>query len=264
MPAKESLHFVDVAHGGGEPDKSQIAVRVIEGDGRRPGIFWINGFMSVMAATKITALSDWACNTGRGVVKFDYSGHGESDGDMASGTIGRWLNEAHSVFSAFATGPQIIVGSSMGGWIALLLNKLIMRAGGGNGEVKAIVLIAPAVDMSERLMWQKFPEDLRKEFLDKGFYERPSAYGDGPYLITRRLIEEGRDHLLFDAPLATQRPVRILHGMQDPDVPWKMTLELVDHLDDEDVVLHLIKDGDHRLSRDQDIATLIRTIQALD
>ncbi len=263
MPAKESLHFIDIAHEGDGAGAARVAVRVSEGDGRRPGIFWINGFMSVMAATKISALSDWARDDDRQVVKFDYSGHGESGGDVASGTIGRWLNEAQAVFNAFAKGPQIIVGSSMGGWIALLLNALIARTG-GNGLVKAIVLIAPAVDMSERLMWRKFPEDMREDFLEKGFYERPSAYGDGPYLITRRLIEEGRDHLLFDAPLAANCPVRILHGMQDPDVPWQMSLELVEHLDDEDVVLQLIKDGDHRLSRDQDIATLIRTIRALD
>jgi pimeloyl-ACP methyl ester carboxylesterase len=264
MPAKETLHFKDVVYDGNGTGTSRIAVRVIEGDDRQPGIFWINGFMSVMAATKISALSEWARGEDRSIVKFDFSGHGESQGEITSGTIGRWLTEARTVFSSFASGPQIIVGSSMGGWIALLLNKLIARESGGNGSVKAIVLIAPAVDMSERLMWRKFPEDMREEFLEKGFYERPSAYGDGPYLITRRLIEEGRDHLLFDAPLATHSPVRILHGMQDPDVPWQMSLELVAHLDDEDVILHLIKDGDHRLSRDQDIAMLIRTIRALD
>ncbi len=264
MPAKEKLQFIDVAHDGGEPGATRIAARVIEGAGRQPGIFWLNGFMSVMAATKISALSDWAGDENRSIVKFDYSGHGESDGEIASGTVGRWLTEAHAVFKTFAVGPQIIVGSSMGGWIALLLNALIARAGGGNGSVKAIVLIAPAIDMTERLMWRKFPEHLRDEFLEKGFYERPSMYDDGPYLITRGLIEEGRDHLLLDAPFATHRPVRILHGMQDPDVPWQLSLELAEHLDNEDVVLQLIKDGDHRLSRDQDIAMLIRTIRALD
>ncbi|MBL4758219.1 MAG: alpha/beta hydrolase [Rhizobiales bacterium] len=263
MPTARNLHFINVAHDN-DVEQASISVRRIEGgDSGRPGIFWINGFMSVMAATKVSAVSKWAQENERNLVKFDFGGHGESGGTMMDGTIGRWLKEAHTVFSEFASGPQIIVGSSMGGWIALLLNKLIAEQTVRQASVHGIVLIAPAVDMSERLMWQKFPETVRDEILQRGYYERPSAYDDGPYLITRRLIEEGRDHLLFDAPLATNCPVRILHGMRDPDVPWQLSLELVAHLGDSDVVLQLIKDGDHRLSRDQDIDLLIATIDRL-
>ncbi len=263
MSAEDRFHFISVAHND-IVDPVSICVRAIEGDDSgRPGIFWINGFMSVMAATKVSAVSDWAQEHGRNLVKFDFGGHGKSSGSIKDGTIGRWLKEAHAVFSEFATGPQVIVGSSMGGWIALLLNKLIAEQGAGQGSIHSIVMIAPAIDMSERLMWQKFPDDIRREILARGFYERPSAYDDGPYLITRRLIEEGRDHLLLDAPLAANCPVQILHGMKDPDVPWQLSLELIEHLEDEDVVLQLIKDGDHRLSRDQDIARLIATIDRL-
>jgi len=262
MPVKETLQFVEIVYDEKNSESGRVAARTIGGGGR-PGIFWINGFMSVMAATKISALSDWAPGDGRRIVKFDYSGHGESHGDIAAGTIGRWLTEAFTVFNTLASGPQILVGSSMGGWIALLLNRLLAGRAAGNASVHGIVLIAPAVDMSERLMWQKFPDDVRTEILEKGFFERPSAYDDGPYLITRRLIEEGRDHLLLDAPLTAGCPVRILHGMQDPDVAWQLSLELAQHLGDKDIGLQLIKDGDHRLSRDRDIATLITTIRSL-
>lgn len=256
MPDGE-LRFIEVDHGDGE---IRVAVRVT-GDpiDNRPAILWLNGFMSVMAGTKASALAHWAKSTNRRLIRFDHSGHGESDGDVRDGTISKWVAEAKAVVDAVVTGPVVIVGSSMGGWIALLLTRLMQNS--GHADISGLVLIAPAADMTERLMWSQFPEDIKAQILSNGVYERPSAYGDGPYLITKNLIEDGRKHLLLDKPVQAPGKVRILHGMQDPDVPWQGSLDLVEKLDCDDTILHLIKGGDHRLSREKDIALLISVIE---
>jgi pimeloyl-ACP methyl ester carboxylesterase len=236
----------------------RIAVRVQEG--APPGLFWLGGFNSDMRGTKAAALARWAGEQGRACVRFDYSGHGESDSALTDGTIGRWLDESLAVFDAFCRGPQIVIGSSMGGWLALLmLRALKQRAERGEpaAAVAGLVLIAPAVDFTEVLMWQKFPAKVRREIVEKGVWARPSAYSDQPYLITRRLIEEGRNHLLLGGMIEPGCPVRILQGVQDPDVPWSHAAELVSRIAREDVVLTLVKDGDHRLSRPEDIERLI-------
>ena len=240
------------------------AIAVRRDPGANPGLFWLGGFKSDMTGTKAQALSDWARQQGRACVRFDYSGHGESSGDFADGTIGRWLEESLAVFEAHCTGPQVAIGSSMGGWIALLLaRELRRRKAEGRPQpasLAGLVLIAPAVDFTEALMWQGFPARVKREIEEKGVWLRPSEYGE-PYPITRGLIEEGRKHLLLGSMIETGCPVRILQGVQDPDVPWNHAVELTSRLAQDDVVLTLVKDGDHRLSRAEDIARLIEAVR---
>ena len=228
-------------------------------EGGGPGLFWLGGFKSDMKGTKAEALSAWARENGRACVRFDYSGHGESGGEFRDGTIGRWLEESLAVFEAHAQGPQVVIGSSMGGWLALLLLRALRKKPGAKGIVAGLVLIAPAADFTEVLMWQRFPAKVKKEIDEKGVWYRPSEYGE-PYPITRALIEEGRDHLLLGSMIETGCPVRILQGVQDPDVPWNHAVELTSRLAQDDVVLTLVKDGDHRLSRPEDIERLIKAV----
>jgi len=233
-------------------------VRVREGKSQTgsPGLFWLGGFKSDMKGTKAEALDQWAEADGRACVRFDYSGHGESGGDFLDGTIGRWLEESIAVYRAFARGPQVVIGSSMGGWIALLLARRLRNVEGA-ASLAGMVLIAPAVDFTEELMWKQFPADIRNEIETSGAWLRPSAYGEEPYPITRKLIEEGRKHLMLGELIEPGCPVHVLQGVQDPDVPWRHAVELVSRFSRDDVVLTLIKDGDHRLSRPEDIERLI-------
>ncbi len=233
-------------------------MRVREGKSQTgsPGLFWLGGFKSDMKGTKAEALDQWAEADGRACVRFDYSGHGESGGDFLDGTIGRWLEESIAVYQAFARGPQVVIGSSMGGWIALLLARRLRNVEGA-ASLAGMVLIAPAVDFTEELMWKQFPADIRNEIETSGAWLRPSAYGEEPYPITRKLIEEGRKHLMLGELIEPGCPVHVLQGVQDPDVPWRHAVELVSRFSRDDVVLTLIKDGDHRLSRPEDIERLI-------
>jgi pimeloyl-ACP methyl ester carboxylesterase len=236
----------------------RIAVRARAGSS--PGLFWLGGFKSDMQGTKALALEAWAAERGRACVRFDYSGHGESGGEFAEGTIGRWLEESLAVFEQFGPGPQVVVGSSMGGWMALLLAREIARRAGA-APLAGLVLIAPAPDFTEELMWKGFSPDIREEIETRGVWLRPSQYGDGaPYPITRNLIEEGRNHLLLGGSIEVGCPVRILQGAKDPDVPWRHAFALVHRLPADDVVLTMIQDGDHRLSRPQDIARIVAAV----
>lgn len=227
-----------------------------------PGLMWLGGFNSTMEGTKAGALDRFAGERGLACVRFDYSGHGASSGAFEDGTVGTWLGEAEAVFEQVATGPQLLVGSSMGGWLALLLARRHL-ARTTRSRIAGLVLIAPAVDMTEELMWALFSEDARREIETTGVYLRPSAYGDGPYPITRALIEEGRGHLMLGRPFDPGCPVRILHGARDADVPWPLSLRLLDCLTGADADLTLIPDGDHRLSRPEDIERLLRTVEGL-
>jgi pimeloyl-ACP methyl ester carboxylesterase len=226
-------------------------------------LLWLSGFMSDMASTKATAVSDWAAMHGLGATRFDYSGHGVSQGPFTEGTIGRWLEEALTVFMRVTRGPQVIIGSSMGGHIALLLlRKLLQTEPAEAARIKGLVLIAPAWDMTEELMWKRFGEEARDAILKHGCYEQPSAYG-APYPITRRLIEDGRKNLLARVPFDPGRPIVILQGLQDPDVPAEHTRELTHFLTGGHVKLIEIPDGEHRLSRPQDLALLFDAIGSL-
>ena len=243
---------------GSDAAVRSIAVRSRAGSA--PGLFWLGGFNSDMKGTKAIALDAWAAEHGRACVRFDYSGHGESGGQFADGTIGRWLEESLAVFERFGQGPQVVIGSSMGGWLALLLAREIAKREGA-ASLAGLVLIAPAPDFTEELMWKGFSPEIRQAIEIKGVWLRPSQYGDGtPYPITRNLIEEGRNHLLLGGSIAVGCPVRILQGAQDPDVPWQHAFALVHRLPADDVVLTMIQDGDHRLSRPQDIARIIAAV----
>jgi pimeloyl-ACP methyl ester carboxylesterase len=250
--------FIEVEQGQAS---RRIAVRRRKGAG--PALVWLGGFMSDMGGTKAMALDQWAEAHGRACLRFDYSGHGESGGRFVDGTISRWLEESLAVFEACCEGPQIVVGSSMGGWLALLLARELRRAPGRNASTAGLVLIAPAVDFTEALMWKRFPEEIRRQIETTGVWERPSQYSDRPYLITKGLIEDGRRHLLLGGLIETGCPVRILQGVQDPDVPFDHAVELVSRLAQDDVVLTLVKDGDHRLSRLEDIERLLAVVAEL-
>jgi len=253
-PALEPA-YIEVGEGH---SARRIAVRAHAG--RAPGLFWLGGFNSDMKGTKALALDAWAAEHGRACIRFDYSGHGESGGKFVDGTIGRWLEESVAVFERFCRGPQVMIGSSMGGWIALLLAREVARRP-NDASIAGLVLIAPAPDFTEELMWKSFSPEIREEIDSKGVWFRPSQYGDGtPYPITRALIEEGRNHLLLGSSIDVGCPVHILQGAQDPDVPWRHAFALVQRLPAEDVVLTMIQDGDHRLSRPQDIARIIAAV----
>jgi pimeloyl-ACP methyl ester carboxylesterase len=249
------LKFLDI---GAEHERRRIAIR--EQPGAGPGLFWLSGYKSDMKGTKAEALAAWAAEAGRACIRFDYSGHGESGGAFADGTIGRWLADALAVFEAHSRGPQILIGSSMGGWLALLMVHALRQRSQTAASIAGLVLIAPAVDFTEELMWKRFTPAIKQELEQNGVWQRPSEYSPEPYLVTRQLIEEGRKHLLLGGMIETGCPVRILQGVEDPDVPWRHAVELVSRLASDDVVLTLVKDGDHRLSRPEDIERMIRAV----
>ncbi len=226
----------------------------------RPGVIWLGGFKSDMKGTKAVALDAWAEQQGRACLRFDYSGHGESGGRFEDGTIGQWLEDSLAVVTRFAKGPQVLVGSSMGGWIALLLAARLRALKESAPPLAGMVLIAPAVDFTEALMWKAFSDDIKREIETKGFWTRPSAYDEGGYPITKALIEDGRKHLMMGGMIEPGCPVHILQGVQDPDVPWRHAVDLVSRISREDVVLTLIKDGDHRLSRPEDLERLLSAV----
>jgi len=234
-------------------DGVELAWRRIAGRG--PGVVFLGGFNSDMTGTKAEDLAAFCTARGRAFLRFDYSGHGASGGRFVDGTIGRWAEDAACVLDRLTEGPQILVGSSMGGWIALLL--ALRRP----ERVKALVGIAAAPDFTARIS-EELPSEGRAAIQRDGVWHRPSAYGD-PYPITRALLEEGHNHLLLQGPVPLSIPIRLLHGQQDPDVPWELSLRIAKAITGPDVQVVLVKDGDHRLSRPQDLALLRRTLAAL-
>jgi len=236
-------------------DGATIAYRRRLGAG--PGLVFISGFMSNMTGTKASYLDGFAADRGRAFLRFDAFGHGASSGDLAAATIGRWRRDLTAVLDRLTEGPQILVGSSLGGWLMLL------AALDRPDRVAALIGVAAAPDATEALMWKRFPEGVRETILREGAVRMPSNYGGEPYLFTRQLIEEGRRHLVMNSPLPIACPVRLIHGMADSEVPWRMSLALAEKLRASDVQLLLVKDGDHRLSRDSDLALLGRTVTAL-
>lgn len=244
-----------LARGDGESIAYQRAIPALPAG--PTGLLWLGGFKSDMTGTKASALAEWAAENRRAFLRFDYFAHGASSGDFRQATVGRWLDDALAAFDQLTSGPQVLVGSSMGGWMALLVALARPE------RVKALVLIAPAPDFTEELMWKGFSQEVRDTLRRDGIYRQPSEYGDEPYEITMKLIEEGRAHLLLGKKIPLTMPVRILQGMADADVPWGHAMRLVEALESEDVTITLTKAGDHRLSTPADIARLTREIGLL-
>lgn len=215
--------------------------------GRTPGVMFCGGFKSDMTGAKALALETFCTREGWAFTRFDYTGHGSSSGDFEDGTIGAWTDDAVAIIDNLSQGPQILAGSSMGGWI------MVLAALARPDRVKGLVGIAAGPDFTEDLMWARASEARRAELMAKGRWVAPSAYGDQPYVITRKLIEEGRQHLVLRAAIDFTGPVHLLHGQQDPDVPWQTSLRLADALASEDVTVELLKSGDHRLSKPHEI-----------
>ena len=220
-----------------------------------PAVIWLGGYKSDMEGTKALALDAFAAETGFEAIRFDYSGHGVSGGAFKDGTISRWLEETLAVITHFAPGETILVGSSMGGWIALRAVQEIARRS-LPVKVKGLVLIAPAPDFTSELIEPELTDAERQSLETRGYFEEPSEYGPEPYIYTRALMEDGRQNRVLKGIIATGCPVHILQGMQDTAVPHTHALKLLEHLPADDVVLTLIRDGDHRLSRPQDIERL--------
>lgn len=240
--------YIDGPHG-------RIAYRKCEGKG--PGVIWLGGFRSDMLGTKAAYLDDWAKENNRSFLRFDYSGHGESDGVFEEGCIGEWAADALVAFDALTNGPQILIGSSMGGWITALLAKQRPE------RIAAIVFIAPAPDFTETLMWPSFSDEQQKTILTQGKLEQPSDYSDEPEVITRKLIEDGRNHLVMTGSVPINVPVRILQGMKDDAVPWSHAVQFAEQIESDDIVLTLVKNGDHRLSEPADLERLKASLEAL-
>ena len=236
----------------------RIAVRRREGQGTP--ILWVGGFRSDMMSTKALALDALAARHSLPMIRFDYAAHGESPGRFEEMTLSDWLEDTLTVLDSLGDAPPVIVGSSMGGWITLLAVRERHRL--GKQAPKGLVLIAPAVDFTEELMWKAFPEDVKRKIMDEGVYHQHSAYGE-PYPITKKFIDDGRTHLMFGVPIHPHAPVHILQGMKDPDVPVSHMQRLLDHMPQADMRVSYVKDGDHRLSRPEDVELLQRVVERM-
>ncbi len=248
----EAPHFSDGPHG-------KIAYHTHQGDPHLPGLVWLGGYRSDMLGSKAEFIHHWAIANNVSFLRFDYSGHGQSEGDFKKGTISQWAKDAHHAINALTTGPQILIGSSMGGWISMLtaLNDSLKQS------VAGMVLIAPAPDFTQDLMWADLNQEERSKIILEGFIETPSDYSDEPTIITHDLIKDGRQCLVLDKTISLNGPVRILQGMKDVDVPWQHALKAVECFESDDVVATLVKNGDHRLSTDEDLVRLGETLKEI-
>lgn len=256
----DALDFLDIQNPAGGAWRIARRLRPATAEGANaPGLVWLGGFASDMDGTKASFLDEWARERGRAFLRFDYSGHGRSEGRFEDGSIGDWLEQSLAVFERSTKGPQIVLGSSMGGWIALLLARRLAEKG-GSARLAGLILLAPAVDFTEALMWERFDEATRRDLMEKGVL--PAKEPDhGP--VTRRLIEEGRNHLMLGGLIRAHARVHILQGMRDDTVPWRHALTIVEHLNADPATLTFIADGDHRLSRPQDLAQLAAAVETM-
>lgn len=238
------------------PQGRELAYVRTEGSG--PGVVFLGGLRSDMTGTKAQFLEDWARQRGRAFLRFDYSGHGQSSGVFEDGCIGDWAEDAAAAITALTTGPQVLVGSSMGGWVSLLTARAMPK------RVCALIGIAAAPDFTEDSMWASFTKDQRTTLMTEGRVELPSDYSDEPYVITRRMIEDGRNQLVLRDPLPLPFPVRLLQGTDDTDVPPSVALRLLDHADSPDMRLTLVKGADHRFSDPAQLDLLATTLDALE
>lgn len=227
-----------------------------------PLLVWLGGYRSDMTGTKAAELDRFAEENGLACLRLDYSGHGASGGDFNKGTISRWLEEALAVVRAKAPSRVVLVGSSMGGWIALRMVEELRKAGGAP-SVAGLVLIAPAPDFTQELIEPSLSDAEKASLAERGYFEEHSDYSPEPNIFTRALMEDGKQNRVLAGIITTGCPVHILQGMRDPDVPYQHALKLVEHLPADDVVLTLIRDGDHRLSRPQDIERMLTAVKAL-
>jgi pimeloyl-ACP methyl ester carboxylesterase len=225
--------------------------------GQPPGALFCGGYTSDMTGTKALALEAFCREQGRACTRFDYSGHGASSGDFADGTIGAWAEDALAVVDRVTEGPVLVVGSSMGGWIMLLVALARPE------RVRGLVGIAAAPDFTEDLLLAQATPEQRRALADQGYWLQDSAYGGDPYPVTRRFLEEARAHLVLRTPISITCPVHLLHGQRDPDVPWQTALRLAERLESEDVTVELVKAGDHRLSTPPDLARITAAIERL-
>ncbi|UYZ07347.1 alpha/beta hydrolase [Agrobacterium salinitolerans] len=227
-----------------------------------PMLVWLGGYRSDMTGTKAIELDRFAAENGLGCLRLDYSGHGASGGDFNKGTISRWLEEALAVVRAKVPSRVVLVGSSMGGWIALRMVEELRKAGGAPA-VAGLVLIAPAPDFTQELIEPSLSDAEKASLAERGYFEEHSEYSPEPNIFTRALMEDGKQNRVLTGIITTGCPVHILQGMRDPDVPYQHALKLIEHLPADDVVLTLIRDGDHRLSRPQDIERMLAAVKAL-
>ena len=222
-----------------------------------PGVMFLGGFRSDMTGSKALHLEAWAQSRGAGFIRFDYTGHGASSGVFEAGSIGDWARDAAEVLTALTSGPQILVGSSMGGWISLLLAKRHPE------RIAGFIGIAAAPDFTEDLIWPNLSQAQRAELERTGRLETPSDYSDEPYVITAKLIRDARDHLVLREPLRIAAPVRLLHGSADPDVPMPVALRLLAHLECPNARLTVVKDAGHRLSEPEELTLLTTALEEI-
>jgi pimeloyl-ACP methyl ester carboxylesterase len=232
-------------------------IAYVQTQGKEPGVVFLGGFRSDMTGSKALHLQSWAKATGRAFLRFDYSGHGQSRGAFVDGSISDWLEDAAAVIDVLTTGPQVLVGSSMGGWIALLLARDHPE------RVAGLVGIAAAPDFTETMWDSEFSPSDRSRLVDEGVLLRPSDYSDEPYPITHRLIEDGRRNLVLTGPLHLPVPVRLLQGTRDTDVPPSVALRLLDHVTSPDLALTLVRDADHRFSTPACLTLLVETVESV-
>jgi pimeloyl-ACP methyl ester carboxylesterase len=237
------------------PDGRRLAFQRVAG--RRPGVLFCGGYTSDMTGTKALALEAFCREQGRAFTRFDYSGHGASLGEFAEGTLGLWAEDALAIVDRATAGPLLVVGSSMGGWIMLLV-ALARPA-----RIAGLIGVAAAPDFTADLLLPQATPEQRRALADQGYWMQPSAYGGDPYPVTRRFLEEADEHLVLRAPLPIRCPVHLLHGQRDPDVPWQTALRLAERLQSDDVTVELIKAGDHRLSLPPDLARITAAIERL-
>jgi len=250
-----NLQTIEVGKG-----KAARTIAVRHRKGNAPGLVWLGGYRSDMLGTKAEALDQWADRTGHACTRHDYSGHGESGGEFMDGTISRWLEESMAVFSRFCDGPQILVGSSMGAWIALRMAQELAKK---RHSLHGLLLLAPAPDFTHELMLPELSDKMKADLLERGYMEEPSEYSDEPNIFTRALFDDGEKNRVMKDIIHTGCPVHILQGMVDPDVPYTHALKLTEFLPLDNVTMTLIKDGDHRLSRDGDIDLMLRSVDAM-
>lgn len=238
-------------------DGTAIAYHHHKGNSEAPGIVFMSGFMSDMTGAKAMAVDAWCRQQDRSLLRFDYRGHGQSSGKFADGTIGLWADDAVFAIEELTSGPQVLIGSSMGGWI-MLLAALRLK-----DRIAGLLGLAAAPDFTEDLIHNELEDEHRAALERDGFISIPTDYGDEPYIITQALIENGRANMLLDNVIALDMPVRLIQGMKDADVPWKTALRIQQNLRSDDVEVTLVKDGDHRLSEPADLDRFIRTLDRL-